>query len=37
MANQSTIRLLEASITDLKQLLDKRTITSVELVALYLH
>ncbi|KAH7198998.1 amidase signature domain-containing protein [Fusarium flagelliforme] len=37
MTNQPTIKLLEASISDLKQLLDKRTITSVELVALYLH
>ncbi|KAI1072915.1 hypothetical protein LB507_008959 [Fusarium sp. FIESC RH6] len=37
MTNQPTIRLLEASISDLKQLLDNRTITSVELVALYLH
>ncbi|KAJ4113902.1 hypothetical protein NW768_011432 [Fusarium equiseti] len=37
MTNQSTIRLVEASISDLKQLLDNGTITSVELVALYLH
>ncbi|KAL4724517.1 hypothetical protein ACLX1H_007958 [Fusarium chlamydosporum] len=37
MTNQPIVTLLEASITDLKQLLDNRVITSVELVALYLH
>ncbi|SPJ75468.1 related to glu/asp-tRNA amidotransferase subunit A [Fusarium torulosum] len=37
MNNKPTMRLLEASISDLKQLLDDRIVTSVELVALYLH
>ncbi|KAG9506434.1 hypothetical protein J7337_003417 [Fusarium musae] len=37
MTSKTTLNLLEASISDLKQLLDNRAITSVELVALYLH
>ncbi|KAL7769988.1 hypothetical protein ACKLNR_001372 [Fusarium oxysporum f. sp. zingiberi] len=37
MTSKPTLKLLEASISDLKQLLDDRVITSVELVALYLH
>ncbi|RKK92355.1 hypothetical protein BFJ68_g2466 [Fusarium oxysporum] len=37
MTSKPTLQLLEASISDLKQLLDDRVITSVELVALYLH
>ncbi|CAJ0544185.1 Ff.00g034900.m01.CDS01 [Fusarium sp. VM40] len=37
MNNKPTIPLLEASISDLKRLLDDRIISSVELVALYLH
>ncbi|WZH48461.1 amidase signature domain-containing protein [Fusarium acuminatum] len=37
MNNKPTMRLLEASISDLKRLLDDRIVTSVELVALYLH
>ncbi|KAF5535521.1 glu asp-tRNA amidotransferase subunit A [Fusarium mexicanum] len=37
MTNKPTIKLPDASISDLKQLLDTRAITSVELVALYLH
>ncbi|KAH7222659.1 amidase signature domain-containing protein [Fusarium redolens] len=37
MNSKPTLKLLEASISDLKQLLDDRVITSVELVALYLH
>ncbi|RGP66165.1 glutamyl-trnagln amidotransferase subunit a [Fusarium sporotrichioides] len=37
MANTEILSLVEASISDLKHLLDSRTITSVELVSLYLH
>ncbi|KAF5008234.1 hypothetical protein FDECE_5470 [Fusarium decemcellulare] len=37
MADTQTISLVEASISDLRQLLDSRAITSVELVSLYLH
>ncbi|KAG5764239.1 hypothetical protein H9Q72_007697 [Fusarium xylarioides] len=37
MTNKNTLNLVEASISDFKQLLDNRAITSVELVALYLH
>jgi Asp-tRNA(Asn)/Glu-tRNA(Gln) amidotransferase A subunit family amidase len=37
MTIQTILNLVEASISDLKQLLDNRIITSVELVALYLH
>ncbi|KAM0256470.1 hypothetical protein ACHAPA_012154 [Fusarium lateritium] len=37
MTNQTILRLLEAGISDLKQILDDRVISSVELVALYLH
>lgn len=37
MTHKHTLSLLEASISDLKRLLDNRAITSVELVALYLH
>ncbi|KAF5979591.1 hypothetical protein FBULB1_5666 [Fusarium bulbicola] len=37
MTNKPTLKLSDASISDLKQLLDTRAITSVELVALYLH
>ncbi|KAI6762235.1 hypothetical protein HG531_002788 [Fusarium graminearum] len=37
MTHKHTLSLLEASISDLKGLLDNRVITSVELVALYLH
>ncbi|KAF5642299.1 glu asp-tRNA amidotransferase subunit A [Fusarium tjaetaba] len=37
MASKTTLNLIEASISDLKQLLDNRVITSIELVALYLH
>ncbi|KAM0294245.1 hypothetical protein ACHAPM_011446 [Fusarium culmorum] len=37
MTHKHTLSLLEASISDLKGLLDNRVITSVELVTLYLH
>jgi Asp-tRNA(Asn)/Glu-tRNA(Gln) amidotransferase A subunit family amidase len=37
MNSKPTLKLLEAGISNLKQLLDDRVITSVELVALYLH
>ncbi|PYI00310.1 amidase signature enzyme [Aspergillus sclerotiicarbonarius CBS 121057] len=37
MAETTTFTLVDASISDLKQLLDTRVITSVELVSLYLH
>ncbi|KLO99404.1 hypothetical protein CEK26_005351 [Fusarium fujikuroi] len=37
MNSQTTLNLLDATIGDLKHLLDTRAITSVELVALYLH
>ncbi|KAM0432229.1 hypothetical protein ACHAPT_004767 [Fusarium lateritium] len=37
MPDTQSISLVEASIDNLKQLLDSRTITSVELVSLYLH
>ncbi|KAM0227166.1 hypothetical protein ACHAPO_011757 [Fusarium lateritium] len=37
MTNKPTLSLVEASISDLKGLLDNGAITSVELVALYLH
>ncbi|KAM0552444.1 hypothetical protein ACHAPJ_008005 [Fusarium lateritium] len=37
MTNKTFLALPEASISDLKQLLDTRAITSVELVSLYLH
>ncbi|UPL04255.1 hypothetical protein LCI18_015189 [Fusarium solani-melongenae] len=35
--DETTLNLLDASISDLKQLLGARVITSVELVSLYLH
>src|SRR5262245_48515899 len=37
MASTETLNLVEASIGDLKQALDTRALTSVELVSLYLH
>ncbi|UZP32297.1 hypothetical protein NXS19_000113 [Fusarium pseudograminearum] len=37
MTHKHNLSLVEASISDLKRLLDTRVITSVELVALYLH
>ncbi|RGP80587.1 hypothetical protein FLONG3_1326 [Fusarium longipes] len=37
MTNKATLSLLEASVSDLKQILNTHAITSVELVALYLH
>ncbi|KAF5603977.1 glu asp-tRNA amidotransferase subunit A [Fusarium pseudocircinatum] len=37
MTSKAAFNLLEANISDLKKLLDTRVITSVDLVALYLH
>ncbi|KAF9766736.1 hypothetical protein IL306_000809 [Fusarium sp. DS 682] len=37
MANTGILSLVEASVSDLNQILDSRAITSVELVSLYLH